>query len=634
VMKRTDGRPYFAEELAVALRDAGAIAVEDGRARLVGGAAHAFGAAASLEAVLRERLDRLPSREQLVVKTASAIGHVFPDQMLVDIHPIDADRSIIPEALRHLMTTDVLRDVAPPPGGEHAFKHVTLQQVAYDTLLFEQRRELHRRAATWYEERHEDLRPLLPLLAHHWMGAEDAGRAIDYLERAAEEALRTFSNREAVGFLTEAQTVAARAGFAVAGHRAAKWERWIGEAQIGMARVGDARGHLLRALELRGVAPPASAVRIGGGLLAEIARHVVRGRRAAPVRPPEDAHAELDRFAASVYHSLSEVHFFQHDQLALLHSTFASLNAAQRTGAVRETVNGLGSVGYAAGLVGLRGVARRYRDRSLALAEEKGTLPVVAFAHQIAATLDNAIGDSDDAERSCTRAEEIFGRLGDRFRWESMKSIHGYTYLARGALREAATAFAAVLDSAGPEGAIQTRAWATAGTILATVPAAPLDPAWIERARALLGRDVAPAERLLLWGAIALAERDRDFDAAALAAATDGLEVLAVTPPVTSYTLWSTAAIADVLVGARPDSRAARAVALLGKAARALPAGAPRAALARAHLAAARGKRASATRAYRAAAAAAERLRMPYEHALALAGLGQRASAATIRNES
>ena len=631
VMQRTDGRPYFAEELAVAMRDAGAIAVEHGRARLVDGAAHAYAAAASLEAVLRERLDRLPPREQLVVKTASAIGHIFPDQMLVDIHPIDEDRPIIPAALDHLQDTDVLRPVDPPPGGEHAFKHVTMQEVAYDTLLFEQRRELHRRAATWYEERHEDLRPLLPLLAHHWRGAEDAARAIDYLERAAEEALRTFSNREAIGFLAEAQAVAARAGLEVARERAARWERWSGEANIGMARVGDARGHLLRALELRGVAPPSSKVKMGGGLLAELARHVVRGR--GPLRPSVaagDAAAERDAFAAGVYHSLSEVFFFQHEQLALLHSTFASLNAAQRTGAVRETVNGLGSVGYAAALVGLRGVARRYRDRSLALAEEKGTLPVVAFAHQIAATLDNAIGDSDDADRSCTRAEEIFGRLGDRFRWESVRSIHGYTYIARGAFADAIAAFTAVLASAGPDGAVQTRAWATAGTILATVPARPLDPTWIERARALLALELAPAERLLLGGAITFAERDRGHEAAAQEAARDALAVLEVTPPVTSYTLWSTAAIADVLLATVTDGRAARAVELLGKAARAMPAGAPLAAIARARLAGARGKRGAATRAYRHAAAAAERLRMPYEHALALAGLGQRASAATI----
>jgi len=631
VMQRTDGRPYFAEELAVAMRDAGAIVVEEGRARLVAGAAQAFRAAASLEAVLRERLDRLPPREQLVVRTASAIGHIFPDQMLVDIHPIDEDRPIIPSALDHLQETDVLRPVDPPPGGEHAFKHVTMQQVAYDTLLFEQRRELHRRAAIWYEARHEDLRPLLPLLAHHWRGAEDGARAIDYLERAAEEALRTFSNREAIGFLTEAQAVATRVGLEVAPARAARWERWLGEASIGMARVGDARGHLLRALELRGVAPPGSKVRMGGGLLAEIARHVARGR--GPLEPPAavgDAAAERDAFAAGVYHSLSEVFFFQHEQLALLHSTFASLNAAQRTGAVRETVNGLGSVGYAAALVGLRGVARRYRDRSLALAEEKGTLPVVAFAHQIAATLDNALGDSDEAERSCARAEEIFGRLGDRFRWESVRSIHGYTYLARGTFAAALAAFAAVLESAGPDGAVQTRAWATAGTILATVPARPLDPAWIGRARALLALELAPAERLLLGGAIALAERDRGHDDAAHVAAVEALAVLEVTPPVTSYTLWSTAAIADVLTGAARDGRAARAVELLARAARALPAGAPLAALARARLADARGKRRAATRGYRDAAAAAERLRMPYEHALALAGLGQRASAATI----
>jgi hypothetical protein len=116
-----------------------------------------------------------------------------------------------------------------------------MQQVAYETLLFAQRHELHRRIARWYEDHHADLRPFLPLLAHHWSGAEDVARAIDYLERAAEEALRSFSNREVIAFLSEADALAARHHVPIDDARRARWERWLGEAHLNSARVGEGR---------------------------------------------------------------------------------------------------------------------------------------------------------------------------------------------------------------------------------------------------------------------------------------------------------------------------------------------------------------------------------------------------------
>jgi hypothetical protein len=184
-----------------------------------------------------------------------------------------------------------------------------------------------------------------------------------------------------------------------------------------------------------------------------------------------------------------------------------------------------------------------------------------------------------------------------------------------------------VLASAGPDGAVQTRAWATAGTILSAAPDAPpgaqLDPSWIDRSRALLHAELAPAERILLLGAVALAERARGRHAAATEAAVDALAVLSATPPATSYTLWSTAAVADVLLDAAPDARAARAEKILARLARAMPVAVPRAAIARARLEARRGRRRAAAAAYRKAIAAADRLRMPVDRALAVDGLAQ-----------
>ena len=41
----------------------------------------------------------------------------------------------------------------PEPGLSYQFRHVLIQEAAYRTLLYAQRRELHRAVAAWYEQR-------------------------------------------------------------------------------------------------------------------------------------------------------------------------------------------------------------------------------------------------------------------------------------------------------------------------------------------------------------------------------------------------------------------------------------------------------------------------------------------------
>ncbi len=75
-----------------------------------------------------------------------------------------------------------------------------IQEAAYRTLLSERRVGLHRRAAEWLERRNADhLEEAFGLLAHHWMAAEDEGKAIDYLTRAGDRARQEYALDEAIG---------------------------------------------------------------------------------------------------------------------------------------------------------------------------------------------------------------------------------------------------------------------------------------------------------------------------------------------------------------------------------------------------------------------------------------------------
>src|SRR5204863_9713879 len=133
-------------------------------------------------------------------------------------------------------------------------------------MLEAQQRQLHQKVAQWYDYVHTaDLAPHYPLLAHHWAHAGDNVKALDYFEKAGEQALRNHANEEAIGFFHAALRIADElpAGQApVSGARRAGWERQLGEAYYALGNMGRSLGHFRSGLALLGLPVPASGWRV------------------------------------------------------------------------------------------------------------------------------------------------------------------------------------------------------------------------------------------------------------------------------------------------------------------------------------------------------------------------------------
>jgi len=220
---KAEGHPLFTEELASALRDAGLISILGGECYLAPEAGDLKSAhfPDNLEAVITSRIDRLAPQLQLVVKVASVLGRVFPLSLLRAIHPIEDDRANLPEHLASLERRGLVvlkgGSVADPSYG---FKHALTQEAAYNLLPFSQRQQLHQTIAEYYERVFKTKVELyFPLLAHHWYrvvapgalvseelrpGPELVNRAIGYLQRAGDQALRNGVGQEAVEHYTHA----------------------------------------------------------------------------------------------------------------------------------------------------------------------------------------------------------------------------------------------------------------------------------------------------------------------------------------------------------------------------------------------------------------------------------------------
>ena len=124
-------------------------------------------------------------------------------------------------------------DLIKPASGsldlEYAFKHVFTQESVYKSLLRSDRRQLHQHVG-------EVLENLIPnaleddeatlLLAYHFEQSGDKGRAIKYLQRAAEDAQADYANQEAKTLYRRVLTLLDQDDYA------GRWETLAGLEQI------------------------------------------------------------------------------------------------------------------------------------------------------------------------------------------------------------------------------------------------------------------------------------------------------------------------------------------------------------------------------------------------------------------
>jgi tetratricopeptide (TPR) repeat protein len=82
---------------------------------------------------------------------------------------------------------------------EFIFKHAILREVTYERVLKAKRRLYHRMAADWLiQQSGERMDEYLGLIAQHYELAGDTTRAVEFLERAAENSMRLSAYREAL----------------------------------------------------------------------------------------------------------------------------------------------------------------------------------------------------------------------------------------------------------------------------------------------------------------------------------------------------------------------------------------------------------------------------------------------------
>ena len=201
-MSRPKGTRFFIEEIISSLLEDGSLARQQGGWELTRDLAE-IQVPDTVQGVLAARIDRLDPDDKNTLQYAAIIGRSFAQQVLADL----LEREI-EETLGELGDRDFILKmgrVALMDDWEWLFRHVLVQEVAYESVLVEVRRKIHNRIANYLEAAAQDrLDELAPTLALHFERGGIWDRAIFYLARAAERSAQVFALRESLNFYDRA----------------------------------------------------------------------------------------------------------------------------------------------------------------------------------------------------------------------------------------------------------------------------------------------------------------------------------------------------------------------------------------------------------------------------------------------
>ena len=188
IISKADGVPLYHEELTKTVLESEAIAAEQD-------ATMTLSVPATLHDSLMARLDRMFSAKQ-IAQLAAAIGRTFSRDLLRAA--CGAPDEVVDSALLQLVDAGIVCREERSPELTYEFRHALLQDVAYQSLLRDVRREYHYDIARALNEHFPQTAEVQPeVLAFHYGEAGEITEAISYWKRAAQRATQRSANVEA-----------------------------------------------------------------------------------------------------------------------------------------------------------------------------------------------------------------------------------------------------------------------------------------------------------------------------------------------------------------------------------------------------------------------------------------------------
>jgi predicted ATPase/class 3 adenylate cyclase/ribosomal protein L40E len=201
ILDRATGNPLFMEELTHSLLENGSIKKKDHQ-YVLSKKPSEIQVPETIQGIIAARIDRLQEDLKHTMQVASVIGKDFAYRILQTITGMQQE---LKSWLLNLQELEFIYEKSLFPELEYMFKHALTQEVAYNSLLLQRRKEIHESIGKAIEELYPDrLAEFYEVLAYHYSAAESWEKAYQYLKLSGDKTLRTHSRWEPFRFYKEA----------------------------------------------------------------------------------------------------------------------------------------------------------------------------------------------------------------------------------------------------------------------------------------------------------------------------------------------------------------------------------------------------------------------------------------------
>lgn len=204
IHRRTEGNPFFIEEVVRSFIDKGTVVLKDGKF-MFSQDIESTVIPKNIQELLMSRIDRLDNQSKSLIKIASVIGRNFFYKILRDVADIIDN---IDQRLQYLERVQLIRKGKRLGEVEYLFKHAIVQETVYESILRRKRKDLHLKVAKSIEKNfNERLHEFYGMLAYHYSMAENIDKTEEYLIKAGEVALKSSALSEALHYYKEAYEI-------------------------------------------------------------------------------------------------------------------------------------------------------------------------------------------------------------------------------------------------------------------------------------------------------------------------------------------------------------------------------------------------------------------------------------------
>jgi len=201
IIRKTEGNPFFIEEVIRSFLDEGIIEVENNVFRITE-KIREVNIPETINEVILSRVDKLDEKTKELLKTASVIGRNFYFKVLEEAADTIGE---LDERLQYLKDVQLIGESKKKDDIEFLFKHALAQQATYESIVLNTKKELHLKIARSIEKVFaEKIHEFYGTLAMHYGKAEMSKKQLDYLIKAGDEAFKSGASNEALSHYKEA----------------------------------------------------------------------------------------------------------------------------------------------------------------------------------------------------------------------------------------------------------------------------------------------------------------------------------------------------------------------------------------------------------------------------------------------